>query len=322
MPVIRPGNSSLTTKKRIPKVVHPLGRPGYLIVAKFIAACILNILSFVLTYSFLLVAIPIALIAKFVQKTLVVLRIKYQRLNAAFGNAGETYWFLTSHEHYKSNLIMLVAVKGPIDAENLECLLEKRLNTLNENGVEERARLMRLDRQPIGVFGKLVWIENATKQRKTVVQVDSENACLTATECNIVNLQSFVNSSEWQAYLYSNNGDFCESTDNLIVLRFDRCMADLQSLVYAVSKSLMDRQVYVFRDEITPAQAFCLGFMSLLAGPSIFARTLLKSKDLTFTETPSTCRKLAVFYSKPIVRSDVEIVTTATGTSGKIHYYY
>jgi hypothetical protein len=317
MPGIKPGTSNPSTKKKIPKVIHPLATPGYIIIAKFIASCILNILGFVLTYTCLLIAIPIALLAKVVQKVTVFVRIKCQGAKAEYGSSSETFWYLTGYDEQAPNLVLLMAVKGRVSCENVEYLLESRLNPNGEAHFEVRANFKRLFKAPKRVFRELVWLENNVECRKTVIQADLENACLFTSEGKVINLQGFSNSSDWQVYLYSDNGNLEDNTSNIIVLQFRHCIVDLHTLVYAVSKSILDRQVFIFREEITPTQGFCLGLIALLAGPSIFARTLLKSQDLALKEPPSTCRKRAIFYSEAVNRSDVDIVTTATGTSGK-----
>ena len=315
---VKPGSSAPSSKKTIPKVRHPLAIPGYIIVSKFIAVCFLNILVFVFTYAFLFIAIPVSLLAKFVQKILVFVRIKCQNAKAEYGSGSENFWFLTNYEGQTPNVVLLMAVKGRLSCENVEYLLHNRLNYDNEGHFEERAsNFKRLNRTPKRVFRELVWMENNVECRKPVIQADLESACLFTTEGNVVDLQRFSNCNEWQVYLYSSNGNVGDNTGSIIVLEFRHCIADLHSLVYAISKSFLDRQVFIFRDEITPAQGFCLGFMALLAGPSIFMKMLLKSKDSTFTEPPFGCRKRAIFYSQTISRSDVDIVTTATGTSGK-----
>ena len=318
MPGVKPGTSAPSTKKKVPKVIHPLATPGYIIIFRFISACVLNILGFVLTYTCLIIAIPISLLAKAVQNIVVFARIKYQSAKAEYSSASETFWYLTAHNDQTPNLVLLLAVKGHVSCEKVECLLQNRLSGGNSEGhIEEKANFKRLFRTPKWVFRELVWIENNAECRKTVIQADLDNTCLFTAEGKAINLHGFSNGNEWQVYLYSSNGNFEDNTSSIIVLQFRHCIADLHTLIYAVSKSFLDRQVFIFREEISPTQGFCLGLMALLAGPSIFAKTLLKSKDLTFTQPPSTCRKRAIFYSEAISRSDVDIVTTATGTSGK-----
>ena len=318
MPGIKPGNSAPFTKKKIPKIIHPLATPGYIIVLKFITACVLNILGFALTYTLLLIAIPIALLAKFVQKIAVSVRVKFRGTKAEYGSASETFWFLTSCEERMPNLILLLTVKGQVDCEDLEGLVRNRLNCGDEGQLEGRVNFKRLYRTPKRIFHELVWLENNIDCQKTVIQADLESACLCTLEGKVVNLQRLSNSNEWQVYLYTRNGNLNENGNSVIVLQFRHCIVDLHTLVYAMSKSFIDKQVYMFREEITYAQGFCLGLLALLSGPSIFVKSLIKPKDLTFTEPPSTpAGKRAIFYSESISRSDVEIVTTATGTSGK-----
>ena len=324
MPGVKPGTSNTLTKKKIPKVIHPLATTGYIIIVKFIAACILNILGFVITYTCLLIVIPISLLAKVAQKVVVFIRIKYQNAKAEYGSSSETFWYLTGHEEQRPNLVLLVAVKGRVSCENVECLLENRLNPNSEAPFEDRANFKRLFKTPKRVFRELVWLENNVECRKTVIQADLENACLFTSKSKVINVQGFSNCNDWQVYLYSNNGNLEDNTCSIIVLQFRHCIVDLHTLVYALSKSFLDKQVHFFREEITPTQGFCLGLISLLAGPSIFLKMLLKPKDIVFREPLSTCKKRAIFYSEVVNRSDVDIVTTATGTSGKsrIHYSY
>ena len=326
MPGIKPGTSNSLPKKKVPKVVHPLATPGYVIIVKFIAGCILNILGFILTYTLLLIAIPISLLVKVVQKVVVFVRIHYRNAKAEYGSSSETFWYLTGHDEQRPNLVLLLAVKGRISCENVECLLENRLNPNGEAHFEERANFKRLFKTPKRLFRELVWLEHNVECRKTVIQADLENACSSCTsDGKVINLQGFSNCNDWQVYLYSNNGNLEDDTCSIILLQFRHCIVDLHTLVYAASKSLLDKHVFVFREEITPTQGFCLGLIALLSGPSIFAKTLLKPKDLVFREPPSASRKRAIFYSEAVNRSDVDIVTTATGTSGKgrrIYYSY
>ncbi|XP_028397290.1 uncharacterized protein LOC114521082 [Dendronephthya gigantea] len=314
MPDVKPGTSTACDKQRIPKVIHPLATPGYVIIFKFITSCVLNILGFVLIYTFLFIALPISLLAKVVQKILVFVRIKSQGAKADYGNASETFWFLTASEDRTPNLILLLAVKGHFSCEDLGYLLQNRLNCNGENILQERSNFERLSRSPKRIFRKLVWLEDNLERRKAIIQGDLESACLCDAGGKTMNLQAFSNSNDWQIYLYTSVNE--NTTDNsAIVLQFRHCIADLHTLVYAVSKSFLDHQVFMFREEITSTQGFCLGLLALLAGPSIFVRSLFESKDMTFLEPPQTCRKRAIFYSQAISRADVDIVTTATGTS-------
>lgn len=315
MPDFKPGASRDFDKQRIPKVIHPLATPGYLIIFKFITSCVLNILGFVLTYTTLLIALPISLLAKVVQKILVFVRIKSQGAKAEYGNASETFWFLTASEDRTPNLILLLAVKGHFSCEDLEYLLQNRLNCSGENVLQERSNFERLSRSPKRVFRELVWLEDNLQRRKAIIEGDLDSACLFNPEGKTINLQAFSNSDDWQVYLYTSVNE--NTTDNsIIVLQFRRCIADLHTLVYAMSKSFLDHQVFIFREEITSTQGFCLGLLALFAGPSIFVRSLFESKDMTFLEPPQTCRKRAIFFSEAISRADVDNVTTATGTSG------
>ena len=318
MPEVKPGNSTTTSNKKTPKVIHHLATPGYVIIFKFITTCVLNIVGFVLTYTFLLIAIPLSLLVKFVQKIVVLIRVKYQSAKAEYGSAAETFWFLTANEDRRPSVILVLAVKGSLNCENLECLLRNRLTANCEGTFEERGNCKRLNRTPRRIFRELVWFENNAESRPTVVQADTDVACLFTSECKVINVRGFTNRSQWQVSLYSSNGNLEDSTNSLILLHFRHCISDLHTLVYAMSKSLLDRQAFAFREEITPAQGCCLGLLALLAGPSIFVKTLLKPRDSTFIEPLSVDRKRAIFYSEAVGKNDVDTVTTATGTSGEI----
>ena len=325
MPGVKPGNSTTTTtnsNRKTPKVIHPLSTPGYVIIFKFITTCFLNILGFVLTYTLLLIAIPLSLLVKFVQKIAVLIRVKYESAKAEYGSAGEAFWFLTSSEDRRPSVILVLAVKGSLDTENVERLLRNRLTSNCEETLEDRGNCKRLKRTPKRVFRELVWFENNAESQATIVLADMDAACLFTPQCNVITVQGFANCAEWQVSLYTGNGNLSDESNSIILLNLRHCIADLHTLVYAMSRSFLDRPAFVFREEITPTQGCCLGLLAFLAGPSIFARTLMKPRDFSFTEPPSFGRKRAIFYSEPVGRNDVDIVTTATGTSGEIQRNY
>ena len=318
------GTSVAASKVTVPKIIHPLSTPGYVIVVQFILNCISNVVVFSLTYSFLLVALPVALLLKVVKRCAVHVRLLTQglRLKMEIGSAEEKFWFVnTATSEMSPSLVLLLVLKGQVSVQTVECLVRNRLSYSKDDN--QKSHLCRLARIPSYVFHELVWTDGDLVDDKMVSEVKSPGVSpIFELEKRKFIIESTSSNKDWQIYLYS-NGEGLTVDNNLIFFRFHHCYADINTFVQFLSRNFLDSPTFAFRGEVPPSQAFCLGIMALFSGPSIFFRALFKTNDRIFSEAPSRNRR-AIFYSEFVSKEDVETIATATGASGinNINIYY
>lgn len=311
MPEFKP-NHAKSYEKKIPKIDHPSSTPDTLIYVEFVFQCLFKILGFALIYGFLVVAVPISVIVKLVSKLLAFARLKYRDVKANYGNAWETFWFLSDGEGHTANLILLCTVNGSLSSERLQNFLHDRFLCKKERE-EESGYLRRLRQKPERVFRELIWLDKNANYALNVTQVDMDSTCMETCNNTIMDIQHMSSCKEWQVFLYAPTRENQSTEKCFIMLRFRHTLTDLHNLADATSKCFRDQQASTSCEKMPMSRSFCLGMFVFFEGPSIFLKSLFKPKDSMFA---SPFSKRTLVYAEPISKNDIDIVTTATGASG------
>ena len=305
--------SVAATKTRVPSIVHPLSSSGYLIIIQFILSCVVNVLIFSLAYSFLVLAFPISLLYKIGQKCVVRIRVLSQGGGKAdVGNSSEKFWFVSTDETRFPSLFLLLIVKGELGIELVNFLIHNRLSYCK--GEVGKTHLSRLARTPRLIFHELMWFETNLDDNP-IKEVNPKRIHLFEFKKRKFTIENPTSDVDWQVYHYSNEEGL--ANNNIIFFGFHHSYADLYTFVYFLSGNFLDKTAFAFRNEVSSTQAFCLSCIALLAGPSIFVKSLLKANNAIFLE-PTGKKERAIFFSEPVSRLLVETITTVTGASGRI----